>query len=237
MSQRISDLPPVSTLSGSELVEVAVPNGNSPTGYVSRSASTSLFGGGLPYRFTFELNNESIDSDMSFTLTFSKGQFDSTAFRPNSDSDPDGDWTLATAIMNFNAIVGFQFSEEQYQFSKFSPLNSTVWVNKMGGALGSGYDEDADQLRWGTFNSGNDQSIYQIPDYYPSTNYMHNTPVIAPVEVYEEGNFAADGSIVVRFRVVSPYNDWSQYPSAFSIKGYADINMAFSNFYIPAPQQ
>lgn len=226
MSQRISDLTPVLSLSGSELVEVAFPNGNSPTGYVSRSASTSLFGGGLPYRFTFELNNESIDSDMSFTLTFSKGQFDSTAFRPNSDSDPEGDWTLATAIMNFNAIAAFQFPEEQYQFSTFSPLNSTVWVNNIGG--------DGYRLRWGTFNEGNDQSIYEIPTYYPSTNYMYNTPVIAPVEVYEEGNFAADGSIIVRFRVVSPYNGWSQYPSALSIKGYADINMAFSNF---SPQQ
>lgn len=234
MSQRISDLTPVLTLSGSELVEVAVPNGASPTGYVSRSASTSLFGGGLPYRFTFEVNNDSIGSDLTFSLYFQKGQFDSTAFRPNSDSDPDGDWTLATAIMNFNAIAAFQFSEEQYQFSKFSPLNSSVWVNKVGGALGSGADNDADQLRWGTFNNSNDQSIYQIPDNYPSTDYMNNTPVIAPVEVYEEGNFAADGSIVVRFRVVSPYTGWVQYPNAFSIKGYADINMAFSNFYRPA---
>ncbi|BBA65475.1 predicted ORF [Xanthomonas phage XacN1] len=237
MSQRISDLTPVSSIAGDELVEVAVPNSESPTGYVSRSASTSLFGGGggLPYRFTFEINDEPIGSDLSFQLYLEKGQFDSTAFRPNADSDPDGDWTLATAIMNFNAIAGFHFSsEDNFQFYAFSPLNSSVWVNKMGGALGSGADSDADQLRWGTFNNSNDLSIYQIPDNYPSSNYMNNTPVIAPVEVYEDGNFGPDGSIVIRFRVVSPYNGWGTYPQTFSLKGYADINMAFSNFYRPA---
>lgn len=234
MSQRISDLTPVSSISGDELVEIAVPNGESPTGYVSRSAPTSLFGGGLPYRFTFEIIDESINSDLTFRLYLNKGQFDSTAFRPNADSDPDGNWTLATAIINLNAIVGFQFTEEAYIYSKFSPLNSSIWVNKMGGALGSGADYDADQLRWGTFNSSTDLSLYQIPDNYPSSNAMNNTPAIAPVEVYEEGNFDADGSIVILFRVISPYNGWMQYPSAFSMKGYADINMAFSNFYHPA---
>jgi hypothetical protein len=235
MSQRISDLTPVSSLSGAELVEIVVPNGASPTGYVSRSAITSLFGGGLPYRFTFEINDQSISSDLTFSLYFEKGQFDSTAFRPNSDSDPTGDWTLATAIMSFNAIVGFHFSsEDSYQYSAFSPLNSSVWVNKMGGVLGNGSDNDADQLRWGTFNSSSDLSIYQIPDNYPSINSMNYTPAIAPVEVYEEGNFVADGSIVVRFRVVSPLNGWNQLPISFSIKGYADINMAFSNFYNPS---
>jgi hypothetical protein len=234
MSQRISDLTPVSSISGSELVEISVPNGDSPTGYVTRSAPVGLFGGGLPYRFTFDVHNEYISSDLTFNLYFNKGQFDSTAFRPNFESDPDGDWTLATAIMNFNAIVGFKFTEESYEYSKFSPLNSTVWVNKMGAALGSGSGNDADQLRWGTFNSNSDLSNYQIPDTYPSSNYMNYTPIIAPVEVYEEGNFDADGSIVVRFRVLSPYDGWAQYPNSFSIKGYADINMAFSNFYRPA---
>lgn len=234
MAQRISDLTTVLSLSGNELIEVATPDGDSSTGYVSRSANISLLSGGLPYRFTFEVNNEFISNDMTFQLSFTKGGFDSTAFRPNSDSDPDGDWTLATAIMNFNAIAAFQFTEEQYEFSKFSPLNSSVWVNKVGGALGNGADNDADQLRWGTFNNSNDQSIYQIPNNYPSTNYMIHTPVIAPVEVYEEGNFTADGLIVVNFRVISPFNGWSQYPTAFSIKGYVDINMAFSNFNRPA---
>lgn len=235
MSQRISDLTSVSSLDGIELVEIVVPNNSSPTGYVSRSAPTSLFGGGLPYRFTFEINEQSISSDLTFSLYFEKSQFDSIAFRPNSDSEPTGDWTLATAIMNFNAIAGFRFSsEDSYQYSSFSPLNSSVWVNKMGGALGSGSDNDADQLRWGTFNNSNDLSIYQIPDNSPSTNSMNYTPVIAPVEVYEEGNFAADGFIVVRFGVVSPLNSWNQSPISFSIKGYADINMAFSNFYQPS---
>lgn len=235
MSQRISDLTPVSSLTGAELVEIIVPNSASPTGYFSHSAPTSLFDGGLPYRFTFEINDQSINSDLTFNLYFAKVQFDSTAFRPNSDSDPTGDWTLATAIMNFNAIVGFHFSsEDSFQYSSFSPLNSSVWVNKMGGALGNGSDNDADQLRWGTFNNSNDLSIYQIPDNYTSTNFMNYTPAIAPVEVYEEGNFAADGSIVVRFRVVSPFNGWNQFPISFSIKGYADINIAFSNFYQPS---
>lgn len=235
MSQRISDLTPVSSLTGDELIEIVVPNSTSSTGYASRSAPTSLFGGGLPYRFTFEIIDQPISSDLTFSLYFEKGQFDSSAFRPNSDSDSSGDWTLATAIMNFNAIVGFHFSlEDSYQYSAFSPLNSSVWVNKMGGALGSGSDSDADQLRWGTFNNSNDLSIYQIPDTYPSSNFMNYTPAIAPVEIYEEGNFAADGLIVVRFQVVSPSNGFNSLPNSFSMKGYADINMAFSNFYQPA---
>lgn len=236
MSQRISEMTPVSSLNGDELVELAVPSDASPTGYVTRHAQTSLFGGsgGLPYRFTFDIHNEFINSDLTFRLYFDKALFDSTAFRPNHDSDPSGDWNLSNAIMNFNAIAGFHFSsEDTYQFSKFAPVNSTVWVNKMGGALGSGSDNDADQLRFGTFNTNNDLSLWQIPSNYPSTNYMNDTPLVVPTEVYEEGG--DNGSIVVFFRVISPYEGWgSGYPSTYSIKGYADINMAFSNFYQPA---
>lgn len=232
MSQRISDLSEVSSLTGAELVEVSVPNGASPTGYTTRSASTSLFGGGggLPFRFEFDLDSAFLDSDNTFTITFNKGIFASTAFRPNSSVDPSGDWTLATAIMNFNGIAAFLHSEDTYPFSEFAPLNSSVWVNKVGSILGS---NDGDRLRWGSYNSSGDNYVYSIPDSPPSgTNQFNHTPVIAPIDVTEEGDFSAGGEIVIRFRVLTPYDGWQQ-PEAISIKGYVDINMAFSNFYQP----
>lgn len=233
MSQRISDLQEVSSLTGAELVEVSVPNGASPTGYVTRSASTSLFGGGggLPFRYEFNLDSTVLESDNTFTITFNKGLFASTAFRPNTLTDPDGDWTLAAAIMNFNGIAAFQHSDTPYAFSQFSPLNSSVWVNKAGRALSS---NDGDRLRWGSFNSSGDNDIYSIPDSSPSgSNQFNYTPVIAPVDVIEDGDFGAGGEITVRFRVLAPYDGWD-FPEAVSIKGYVDVNMAYSNFYQPA---
>ncbi len=230
MSQRISEMTPVSSLNGDELVEVAVPDNESSTGFVTRHAQASLFGGNsgsLPYRFTFEYENYNLNSDLSFSISFNKSDFDSTAFRPNANTDPDGIWKLSNAIMNFNAIVGFKsaFAEGPNQYARFAPLNSTVWVNKMGSAIGS----DSDLLRYGSFNNTNDFDIFEIPSNYPTVNYMYTTPVIAPTEVYEDGN--EGGLIVVRFRVVSPYDSWgTDFPIYFSIKGYADINMAFSNF-------
>lgn len=54
MAKRISELDPATLpVDTSSLIEIAEPNGSSPTGYVSKSAPLSAISGGFIYRFYF----------------------------------------------------------------------------------------------------------------------------------------------------------------------------------------
>jgi hypothetical protein len=243
MSKRISELTQFTgTLSGQELVEISVPNNGSDTGYITRSVEVSKFmgsGGSTPYRYEIPEQTINFDSDYTFKLTFDKSLFYDTSMFPNGPKSG-APYPLALGMFNFNAAVALNFQTSgEYVFESFGFINSNVLIPLGNQNSGSGGNSDQGLGRIGTFNSGNDGQITSVaPDNYPLTNAMYSTPLIQPINFYEEwsgspGDGPAPDQIVFVFQITGPYNVFYN-PSQLIIKGYVDANTIMSGFRVPS---
>jgi hypothetical protein len=227
MSKKISELTPLgSSISGNELIEVAAPNANSPTGYVSRRIKTSELGGSggdLPFRFPFEYRDVSFDEDYAFGIEFNRYDFTSTGLWPNSGTE--GDFAIGAMVMHFNFVGGVALPYDPYAVNDYSTIlycNSSVLINPLNSS-------DGDIAYVQAFSYNDAVNVYKLNDYQDISNHSYNTFMAVPYSTsYDEYS----SPVIVKFKVSRPYNyNSSIMPERVSVKGYADITSVF----IPNP--
>jgi hypothetical protein len=238
MSKRISELPPIENdLLGDELLEISVPDEESPTGYSSKAVTVEELRGNpeLPYRFEIFQSYITLDGDNEFELVFDKTIFTNTGLYVNNVDD---NGKLAMAVVKFNAVAAFRVGQFD-DFISYGFLNSDALITLGNRENGSEGDADENLGRVGTFNSTNDNTISTLFDYTSSafvTNELYSTVSIQPVRFYEKWSPGSStpnpDQLAFVFKALPPVSQ-TLTAKNMVIKGYIDMNSLFSEFNVP----
>lgn len=224
MSQRISQLTPLeSSLPSTSLFEVAVPNPESPTGYVTRSVTADKIGGGggsMPYRYTIRYN-ESINDGLpitSFWVTIPESEFSDVKFVPNAEIAPEYDEILNSALIQCNLLVALTFNyDSNFASSGMALINSDYWFNQTA-------FNDGNRVRLRNFDS-TDGNIYATRnDPPPIDNELSQTWTAYPNSV----TYYPEAGIEIEFKLQPPSGgSGGNDVTGIKVAGYIDMTTMF----------
>lgn len=221
MPKPISELTQVPFLTGSELIEVSVPDVDSDTGYSTFSTTADKLLGGIPFRKT--LSGTFPTTPYEITIPYN----DIVANSLFPDEDDSG--LLAMAILHINLLLSFvPDSSDEYPY--VAPLVTTVLINRIGRSMNNGMDDENDghRIRTSTFQPDNDDLV-ALPLVYGMsyTNSFKFTPIITVEDVRQEMPY---GDIKIGVKLSSPTD--RSFPSTSNVKykGYIDVVASFAEF-------
>ena len=217
MTKRIPQLPLTGTVGPNDLLEMAVVDNSSPTGYTSHSVRASLLKGtapvgDLPFRYTFE-GEVDLDYYAQFSITFPY-----TDLYRSATLDGEGASRMGAILykIQMSALLAERnmYGEETDYYNV--AITSTCDVNYSANA--GGYARLTNIL-------GGSESYYQLPTGW--FNNFAESAVIYPsaTEVFDDSS--SEGQAYVQFQIASPYMGNGNGYTKIKFKGYADITPAF----------
>ena len=242
MTKKISELIPHPHVNWNELLEVAVPDGGSPTGYITRSINTgqlqSNVNVSIPHRYVIDnsvnvyryahYTGEGEINYWCFDLTIPISEiYSEILYLTSGNHDSPLGNNIISAPLHFNFVGAFRGVENSItEIDIPFVCDSDVWFR------GGGYMQTS-RARASTygFNSGltvaGDGQYYTLPQYGMDwdTHNTNNDSVVLPIDTaWDEWSSPHDLKIVFKILPFSGHDSITLTGDSCDIKGYVDFS-------------
>lgn len=207
MSKRISELTPSNVVAPDDQLEIAMVDGSSPTGYVSRRIPASLLGGTMPFRYIVDEQFE-LGGYATFEVSFT---FDELIRSMNYDQGYDN-YVLEGGQFRINMQALLRTGGSS-NYNRAVLCQTDVFYRKTDPSRAVFYNYEQ--------SSPSGIEMYDLPHSVLS-NPENYSNYLCPTDIFTLNEGAEGGSIVIEFTISTTYGDGAL-PDAIKLYGYADV--------------